>query len=119
MVSSSSNLQKAPSLVTASTSRVNTRVSGDGAPPFAYRLTLGIDNQPLPQLNPKKKIFEAIQPGMFSGRQLDTPTNRETGFITLDTKEAAWVNPETKSVHKIRTAKGVCVAPTLVGASLS
>ncbi|KAH6912845.1 hypothetical protein BKA70DRAFT_1370308 [Coprinopsis sp. MPI-PUGE-AT-0042] len=57
----------------------------------------------LPQLNPKKKIFEAIQPG----------------FITLDSKEAAWINPETKSVHKIRTKDGVCVAPSLIGASLS
>jgi len=58
---------------------------------------------PLAQLNPKKKIFETVQPG----------------FITLDSKEAAWINPVTKSVHKIRTAKGVCVAPTLIGASLS
>ncbi|KAF7314272.1 hypothetical protein MKEN_00899800 [Mycena kentingensis (nom. inval.)] len=58
---------------------------------------------PLAQLNPKKKIFETIQPG----------------FITLDSREAAWVNPTTKSVHKIRTSEGVCVAPTLVGASLS
>ncbi|KAF8964226.1 hypothetical protein BDZ97DRAFT_1660529 [Flammula alnicola] len=58
---------------------------------------------PLAQLNPKKKIFETIQPG----------------FITLDSKEAAWINPATKSIHKIRTAKGVCVAPTLIGASLS
>lgn len=62
-----------------------------------------VDGTPLAQLNPKKKIFEAIQPG----------------FITLDTKEAAWVNPTTKSVHKIRTKDGVCVSPTLVGASLS
>ncbi|OSX59818.1 hypothetical protein POSPLADRAFT_1048287 [Postia placenta MAD-698-R-SB12] len=58
---------------------------------------------PLSQLNPKKKIFETIQPG----------------FITLETKEAAWVNPTTKSVYKIRTKDGVCLAPTLVGASLS
>jgi hypothetical protein len=42
-----------------------------------------------------------------------------SGFITLDTKEAAWVNPETKSVHKIRTKHGFCLAPTLIGASLS
>ncbi|KAJ7780643.1 hypothetical protein DFH07DRAFT_729399 [Mycena maculata] len=61
------------------------------------------DATPLSQLNPKKKIFETIQPG----------------FITLDSKEAAWVNPTTKSVHRIRTKEGVCVAPTLVGASLS
>ncbi|KIM43369.1 hypothetical protein M413DRAFT_444195 [Hebeloma cylindrosporum] len=61
------------------------------------------DATPLAQLNPKKKIFETVQPG----------------FITLDSREAAWINPATKSVHKIRTAKGVCTAPTLVGASLS
>ncbi|KAJ7175850.1 hypothetical protein C8R46DRAFT_1079796, partial [Mycena filopes] len=61
------------------------------------------DATPLAQLNPKKKIFETIQPG----------------FITLDSKEAAWVHPSTKVAHKIRTKDGVCVAPTLVGASLS
>ncbi|KAJ7505334.1 hypothetical protein B0H11DRAFT_2339684 [Mycena galericulata] len=61
------------------------------------------DATPLAQLNPKKKIFEAIQPG----------------FITLKSNEAAWVNPATKTVHKIRTKEGVCVSPTLVGASLS
>ena len=54
-------------------------------------------------MNPKKKIFETVQPG----------------FTTLETREAAWVNPATKSIHRIRTEKGVCVAPTLVGASLS
>ncbi|THH27988.1 hypothetical protein EUX98_g6201 [Antrodiella citrinella] len=58
---------------------------------------------PLAQLNPKKKIFETVQPG----------------FITLDTHEAAWINPVTKSVHKIRTKDAVCLAPTFVGASLS
>jgi hypothetical protein len=41
------------------------------------------------------------------------------GFTTLDTKEAAWVNPETKSVHRIRTKHGFCLAPTFIGASLS
>ncbi|KAK4687320.1 hypothetical protein P7C73_g2800, partial [Tremellales sp. Uapishka_1] len=59
--------------------------------------------QPEAQLNPKKKVFETIQPG----------------FITLDTREAAWVDPETKSVHKIRTKDGVCKAKSFVGASLS
>ncbi|KAL5486020.1 ARC1_1 [Sanghuangporus weigelae] len=58
---------------------------------------------PLSQLNPKKKIFETIQPA----------------FTTLESKEAAWVDPVMKSVHKIRTANGVCIAPTLIGASLS
>ncbi|KAI0304418.1 nucleic acid-binding protein [Multifurca ochricompacta] len=61
------------------------------------------DKAPLSQLNPKKKIFETIQPG----------------FTTLETREAAWINPLTKSVHIIRTREGVCLAPTLVGASLS
>ncbi|OCF32434.1 methionine-tRNA ligase, beta subunit [Kwoniella heveanensis BCC8398] len=59
--------------------------------------------KPEPQLNPKKKVFETIQPG----------------FITLDTLEAAWIDPETKSVHKIRTKDGVCKAKSFVGASLS
>lgn len=59
--------------------------------------------QPLPQLNPKKKIFETIQ----------------AGFTTLETKEAVWINPVTKSVHRIRTKDGVCLTPTFVGASLS
>ncbi|KAF9049593.1 nucleic acid-binding protein [Hymenopellis radicata] len=54
------------------------------------------DATPLSQLNPKKKIFE-----------------------TVTTREAAWVNPVTKKVHKIRTKEGVCLAPTFVGASLS
>ncbi|ORX39220.1 hypothetical protein BD324DRAFT_649304 [Kockovaella imperatae] len=61
------------------------------------------NEKPEEQLNPKKKIFETIQPG----------------FTTLDTREAAWIDPETKSVHKIRTKDGVCRAPSLVGASLS
>ncbi|KZT60601.1 nucleic acid-binding protein [Calocera cornea HHB12733] len=59
--------------------------------------------QPLPQLNPKKKVFETIQPG----------------FTTLDTLEAAWVDPATGSVHKIRTKDGVCKASKFVGAALS
>jgi len=64
----------------------------------------GFENdKPLDQLNPKKKIFETIQPG----------------FITTETREAAWVDPVTKSVHRIRTKGGVCMAPSFVGASLS
>ncbi len=54
-------------------------------------------------LNPKKKVFETIQPG----------------FITLDTLEAAWIDPATKSVHKIRTKDGVCKVEKFAGASLS
>ncbi|GAA6027264.1 hypothetical protein JCM8097_002538 [Rhodosporidiobolus ruineniae] len=61
------------------------------------------DKQPLEVLNPKKKIFEAVQPG----------------FTTLDDLSACWVNPETGSVHKIVTNKGVCKPCKFVGASLS
>jgi aminoacyl tRNA synthase complex-interacting multifunctional protein 1 len=45
--------------------------------------------------------------------------NMKIGFITLESREAAWVNPVTDTIHKIRTKNGVCVAPTFVGASLS
>ncbi|TYJ57732.1 methionine-tRNA ligase, beta subunit [Cryptococcus floricola] len=55
------------------------------------------------QLNPKKKVFETIQPN----------------FTTLENREAAWIDPETKSVHRIRTANGVLKAQSFVGASLS
>ncbi|KEP53959.1 putative tRNA-binding domain protein [Rhizoctonia solani 123E] len=59
--------------------------------------------QPLSQLNPKKKIFETIQPG----------------FTTLESRECAWVDPVTKSVHRIVSERGACAAPSFVGASLS
>ncbi|CAE6415046.1 unnamed protein product [Rhizoctonia solani] len=59
--------------------------------------------EPLSQLNPKKKIFETIQPG----------------FTTLESRECAWVDPVTKSVHKIVSERGACAAPSFVGASLS
>ncbi|KAF7982906.1 hypothetical protein HWV62_25172 [Athelia sp. TMB] len=61
--------------------------------------------QPPPGSKPGDRIY-------FEGADFER-------FITLDTKEAAWVNPATKSVHKIRTKAGFCMAPTLVGASLS
>ncbi|GAA99282.1 uncharacterized protein L969DRAFT_619259 [Mixia osmundae IAM 14324] len=48
------------------------------------------DYKPLDVLNPKKKQFEVIQPG----------------FTTLPTKEAAWIDKTTQTVHKIVTDKG-------------
>lgn len=85
-----------------------------------------IDAQPLAQLNPKKKIFETIQPGqwipdlvMFFVMVMLMLILWVLGFTTLETREAAWVNPVTKSAHRIRTKDGVCIAPTFVGASLS
>ncbi|KAG8718143.1 G4 quadruplex nucleic acid binding protein [Ceratobasidium sp. 394] len=62
-----------------------------------------VGQQPVSQLNPKKKIFETIQPG----------------FTTLENRECAWVDPATKSVHRIVSEKGACCAPSFVGASLS
>ncbi|GAA5911528.1 Arc1p [Sporobolomyces salmoneus] len=61
------------------------------------------DKTALELLNPKKKIFETVQPG----------------FTTLENKEAAWVDKESGKVHKIVTEKGVCAAANFVGASLS
>ncbi|KAF9516509.1 hypothetical protein BS47DRAFT_1340863 [Hydnum rufescens UP504] len=61
------------------------------------------DALPLPQLNPKKKIWEAIQPS----------------FTTLQNRDAAWVDAATGSVHRIITKDGVCAPRSLVGASLS
>lgn len=61
------------------------------------------DATPEPQLNPKKKVFETIQPS----------------FTTLENREAAWIDPETKSVHRIRTKDGVLKSKSFVGASLS
>ncbi|KAE8543599.1 methionine-tRNA ligase, beta subunit [Cryptococcus gattii VGV] len=58
---------------------------------------------PEPQLNPKRKVFETIQPN----------------FITLENREAAWIDPQTKSVHRIRTKDGVLKSQSFVGASLS
>ncbi|GAA5884631.1 hypothetical protein JCM16303_003690 [Sporobolomyces ruberrimus] len=61
------------------------------------------DKTALELLNPKKKIFETVQPG----------------FTTLENKDAAWVDKESGKVHKIVTSKGVCAAANYVGASLS
>ncbi|PLW21466.1 hypothetical protein PCANC_00300 [Puccinia coronata f. sp. avenae] len=62
------------------------------------------DQTPIEQLNPKKKQFETIQPN----------------FTTLSTREACWTDPNNNhKSHRIMSAKGVCCAPTFVGASLS
>lgn len=84
---------------------------------------LRLDAQPEPLLNPKKKVFETVQPVRIfcvvrhCARMLICAFFQ--GFITLDTLEAAWVDPETKSVHKIRTKDGVCAVQKYKGASLS
>ncbi|WFD33096.1 G4 quadruplex nucleic acid binding protein [Malassezia sp. CBS 17886] len=65
------------------------------------------DMEPLDVLNPKKKIFEAIQPN----------------YMTTDDCTAAWrgVVPGGEDIapRVIRTARGVCTAPGFPGATLS
>lgn len=64
------------------------------------------DGVALEQMNPKKKVFETIQPG----------------FTTLASKEAAWVDkssPDSPKTHVIRTTLGPCTVANFVGASLS
>jgi aminoacyl tRNA synthase complex-interacting multifunctional protein 1 len=61
------------------------------------------NEKPEAVLNPKKKVFETIQPN----------------FSTLDNLEAVWTDPETKTVHRIRTKDGVCKAKSFKGAALS
>ena len=65
----------------------------------------GYENDtPEEQLNPKKKVFETIQPN----------------FKTLDNLNACWVNPENNnSVHHIRTSNGICRSSKFANASLS
>ncbi len=75
--------------------------------------------QPEAQLNPKKKVFETIQPVCHLLPQGLVLTMVDQGFITLDNLDAAWIDPETKSTHRIRTKDGVCKAKSFVGASLS
>ncbi|WFD03535.1 G4 quadruplex nucleic acid binding protein [Malassezia obtusa] len=64
---------------------------------------------PLEQLNPKKKIFETIQPD----------------YRTTDERSAAWYGPlpdapdGEKAPRLLRTAKGPCFAATFTGATLS
>ncbi|GBC06677.1 hypothetical protein RclHR1_00070044 [Rhizophagus clarus] len=60
------------------------------------------EGTPEPVLNPKKKVWETLQPGL----------------ITTNNKEASWVNNEDKSVHLLRTEKGICTVPTVINATI-
>ncbi|KAK9709169.1 G4 quadruplex nucleic acid binding protein [Basidiobolus ranarum] len=59
------------------------------------------DGKPLAQLNPKKKIFETIQPGL--------KTNED--------KIALWTDDENKP-HLMRTEAGVCTVNSIINASI-
>ncbi|KAI8868324.1 nucleic acid-binding protein [Ramicandelaber brevisporus] len=60
------------------------------------------EGTPEPVLNPKKKIWETIQPGLF----------------TTDAKEAAFKDAATGKVHLLKTATGICVLDTVAGGSI-
>ncbi|KZO91305.1 nucleic acid-binding protein, partial [Calocera viscosa TUFC12733] len=53
--------------------------------------------QSLPELNPKKNIFETVQPR----------------FTTLDTLEEAWMDPAMDSANRTRTKDGCARRPSL------
>jgi len=79
----------------------------------------GYEGTPEAQLNPKKKIFEQIQPGF---RTLEDDTT-----VAFDRALAGWVGPEGEkgkakgeAVAKLVVSSGgVCKAPTLKGAAIS
>jgi len=75
--------------------------------------------EPVSQLNPPKKIFETIQPGDYFFPVCNPVINDQTGFIMLESREAAWIDLATNAAHRIMTKLGSCTAPTFVGASLS
>lgn len=87
------------------------------------------DEIPTPQLNPKKKVFETIQPGDFNlFHQKDStvgidryflPAFSSQGFTTLENRDAAWVDPSTGTPYRIITKDGPCRPKTFVGATLS
>lgn len=99
---------------------VRTSTKSATQPSLSCPLLEGVE--PLPQLNPKKKVFETIQPGqrdIFPCADYEAYPFRRVGFTTLETREAAWVDPTTKSVHRLVTSLGPCTAPSFVGATLS
>ncbi|OLY85251.1 tRNA-aminoacylation cofactor arc1 [Smittium mucronatum] len=59
-------------------------------------------NEPEALLNPKKKIWEAIQPG----------------FITSDSFEAGWTDPNDKSFHRLNVNGLPCKCKSIVGGSM-
>ncbi|CAD6909799.1 unnamed protein product [Tilletia controversa] len=66
--------------------------------------------EPEAQLNPKKKVFEAIQPGYCTNQ------NREAGWVGTGPSDG----PDgPKTVRLLRTDKGICMAPNFTEATLS
>lgn len=66
------------------------------------KLIIGnFDGTPEKQLNPKKKIFESIQPG----------------FKTNEDRECVWIAPD-NSVHKFTVNGVVCKVESIVGGGI-
>jgi len=66
------------------------------------KVTIGnFNGTPEKQLNPKKKIFESIQPG----------------FKTNEDKECVWIAPD-NTVHKFTCNGGVCKVESIVGGGI-
>lgn len=71
----------------------------------------GWEGEPEGVLNPKKKIWETMQPGFTTTEGL------EVGFDVGAVPQLAGDGPEKKSgVAKLRTKEGLCSIPTLKGA---
>ncbi|KAE8828822.1 hypothetical protein PTNB73_06047 [Pyrenophora teres f. teres] len=70
----------------------------------------GWEGEPEPVLNPKKKVWEMIQPGFT------TTDGLEVGFDVGVVPQLSGEGPDKKTgVAKLRTAAGLCSIPTLKG----
>ncbi|KAF3003649.1 G4 quadruplex nucleic acid binding protein [Curvularia kusanoi] len=68
----------------------------------------GWEGEPEGVLNPKKKVWETIQPGFT------TTDGLEVGFNVAEVPQLSGEGPEKKTgVAKLRTAAGLCSVPTL------
>jgi len=73
----------------------------------------GWEGEPEAVLNPKKKIWETIQPGFT------TTDDLEVGFEVADVPQLSGEGESKKSgVGKLKTAAGVCTVKTLKGATV-
>ncbi|OMP86348.1 GU4 nucleic-binding protein 1 [Diplodia seriata] len=73
----------------------------------------GWEGEPEGVLNPKKKVWETLQPGFT------TTDNLEVGFEVGDVPQLAGEGPEKKTgLGKLKTAAGLCTVTTLKGATV-
>lgn len=73
----------------------------------------GWEGEPEGVLNPKKKVWETLQPGFT------TTENLEVGFEVGDVPQLAGEGAEKKTgLGKLKTAAGLCTVPSLKGATV-